>query len=90
MRLHEIMGIESNRRWGVCSLNEFRKVYVVSSFLHAFPNLNLPYSSLVSNVSIRSLCLKTSIFIPSSLFQLLGMELRPGGRADCGTSLLQY
>ncbi|KAI0060754.1 linoleate diol synthase, partial [Artomyces pyxidatus] len=25
MRLHEIMGIESNRRWGVCSLNEFRK-----------------------------------------------------------------
>ncbi|KAF8265064.1 heme peroxidase [Lactarius quietus] len=23
MRLHEIMGIESNRRWGVCSLNEF-------------------------------------------------------------------
>ncbi|KAI0306151.1 linoleate diol synthase [Multifurca ochricompacta] len=26
MRLHEIMGIESNRRWGVCSLNEFRKV----------------------------------------------------------------
>ena len=26
MRLHEIMGIEANRRWGVCSLNEFRKV----------------------------------------------------------------
>ncbi|KAI9509771.1 linoleate diol synthase [Russula earlei] len=25
MRLHEVMGIESNRRWGVCSLNEFRK-----------------------------------------------------------------
>ncbi|KAH9056263.1 linoleate diol synthase [Lactarius vividus] len=25
MRLHEIMGIEANRRWGVCSLNEFRK-----------------------------------------------------------------
>jgi cytochrome P450 len=25
MRLHEIMGIEQNRRWGVCSLNEFRK-----------------------------------------------------------------
>ncbi|TFY76746.1 hypothetical protein EWM64_g7266 [Hericium alpestre] len=25
MRLHEIMGIESNRKWGVCSLNEFRK-----------------------------------------------------------------
>jgi hypothetical protein len=25
MRLHEIMGIEQNRRWGVCSLNDFRK-----------------------------------------------------------------
>ncbi|EIW79353.1 putative linoleate diol synthase [Coniophora puteana RWD-64-598 SS2] len=25
MRLHEIMGIEANRAWGVCSLNEFRK-----------------------------------------------------------------
>ncbi|KZV63573.1 linoleate diol synthase [Peniophora sp. CONT] len=25
MRLHEIMGIQSNRRWGVCSLNDFRK-----------------------------------------------------------------
>lgn len=25
MRLHEILGIEQNRRWGVCSLNEFRK-----------------------------------------------------------------
>ena len=26
MRLHEIMGIEQNREWGVCSLNDFRKV----------------------------------------------------------------
>ncbi|KAG5723411.1 Psi-producing oxygenase C [Termitomyces sp. T112] len=25
MRLHEIMGIEQNRRWGVCSLNDFRQ-----------------------------------------------------------------
>ncbi|KAG1795206.1 heme peroxidase [Suillus plorans] len=25
MRLHEIMGIEANRAWGVCSLNDFRK-----------------------------------------------------------------
>ncbi|KAJ7898460.1 linoleate diol synthase [Mycena leptocephala] len=25
MRLHEIMGIEQNRRWGVCGLNDFRK-----------------------------------------------------------------
>jgi linoleate 10R-lipoxygenase len=26
MRPHEIMGIEANRSWGVCSLNDFRKV----------------------------------------------------------------
>ncbi len=26
MRLHEIMGIEQSRKWGVCSLNDFRKV----------------------------------------------------------------
>ena len=26
------MGIEANRRWGVCSLNEFRKVFDVLSF----------------------------------------------------------
>ncbi|KAF7430838.1 hypothetical protein PC9H_006552 [Pleurotus ostreatus] len=25
MRLHEIMGIEQNRAWGVCSLNDFRQ-----------------------------------------------------------------
>ncbi|OAX41520.1 heme peroxidase [Rhizopogon vinicolor AM-OR11-026] len=25
MRLHEVMGIEANRAWGVCSLNDFRK-----------------------------------------------------------------
>lgn len=25
-----MMGIESNRRWGVCSLNEFRKVMIFS------------------------------------------------------------
>ncbi|CAK5283072.1 unnamed protein product [Mycena citricolor] len=25
MRLHEMMGIEQNRRWGVCSLNDFRR-----------------------------------------------------------------
>jgi len=25
MRLNEIMGIEQSRRWGVCSLNDFRK-----------------------------------------------------------------
>lgn len=25
MRLHEIMGLEQSRRWGVCSLNDFRR-----------------------------------------------------------------
>jgi hypothetical protein len=28
MRLNEIMGIQQSRTWGVCSLNEFRKVSV--------------------------------------------------------------
>ncbi|KAI9456900.1 linoleate diol synthase [Russula earlei] len=35
MKVHEIMGIEASRRWGVCSLNEFRKV------------LNLTYSNFL-------------------------------------------
>ena len=25
MKLNEVMGIEANRAWGVCSLNDFRK-----------------------------------------------------------------
>ncbi|KAI5116947.1 hypothetical protein M0805_003675 [Coniferiporia weirii] len=36
MRLNEIMGIEQSRRWGVCSLNDFRKflgLKTYSSFL---------------------------------------------------------
>ena len=32
MRLHEIMGIEANRRWGVCSLNDFRQVRGLLNF----------------------------------------------------------
>ncbi|KAJ7281406.1 linoleate diol synthase [Mycena rebaudengoi] len=41
MRLHEMMGIEQNRRWGVCSLNDFRKYLGLkpySSFLDWNPN----------------------------------------------------
>jgi len=41
MRVHEIMGIESARRWGVCSLNEFRKflgLKTYSSFLEWNPS----------------------------------------------------
>ena len=33
MRLHEIMGIEANRKWGVCNLNEFRKVKLLLLYL---------------------------------------------------------
>ncbi len=44
MRLHEIMGIEANRRWGVCSLNEFRKVF------HWI--LQFPEYSLTSTVAV--------------------------------------
>ncbi|KAG0709341.1 heme peroxidase [Suillus ampliporus] len=41
MRLHEIMGIEANRSWGVCSLNDFRKflgLKTYTSFLEWNPN----------------------------------------------------
>ena len=38
MRLHEIMGIEQNRRWGVCSLNDFRKFLGLK---RGYSNLNL-------------------------------------------------
>ncbi|GLB41915.1 putative animal haem peroxidase [Lyophyllum shimeji] len=32
MRLHEIMGIEQNRAWGVCSMNDFRKYLGLKPF----------------------------------------------------------
>ncbi|KIM44733.1 hypothetical protein M413DRAFT_442688 [Hebeloma cylindrosporum] len=32
MRLNEIMGIEQNRKWGVCSLNDFRKFLGLKPF----------------------------------------------------------
>ncbi|KAJ2936955.1 hypothetical protein H1R20_g146, partial [Candolleomyces eurysporus] len=32
MRLNEIMGIEQSRKWGVCSLNEFRKYLGLKTF----------------------------------------------------------
>ncbi len=35
MRMHEMMGIEQNRQWGVCSLNDFRKASYISS--NSFP-----------------------------------------------------
>ncbi|KZT10132.1 linoleate diol synthase [Laetiporus sulphureus 93-53] len=41
MRLHEIMGIESNRKWGCCSLNDFRQFIGLkrySSFLEWNPD----------------------------------------------------
>lgn len=39
MRLNEIMGIEQSRRWGVCSLNDFRKVSSVSVSTHLYLTL---------------------------------------------------
>ncbi|KAF9240684.1 heme peroxidase [Melanogaster broomeanus] len=41
MRVNEIMGIESNRTWGVCSLNDFRKflgLKTYTTFLEWNPN----------------------------------------------------
>jgi hypothetical protein len=45
MRLHEIMGIEQNRRWGVCSLNDFRKVSLCAELLRADEHLTLSVTS---------------------------------------------
>lgn len=45
MRLHEIMGLEQSRRWGVCSLNEFRRFlglkgeFFVPKWLWTVPNV---------------------------------------------------
>ena len=38
LRVVEIMGIEQNRRWGVCSLNDFRKFLGLK---RGYSNLNL-------------------------------------------------
>ncbi|KAK2463514.1 hypothetical protein APHAL10511_004265 [Amanita phalloides] len=46
MRLNEIMGIEQNRQWGVCSLNDFRKFIGLKSY-NSFLEWN-------SNVEIAS------------------------------------
>ena len=70
MRLHEIMGIEANRRWGVCSLNEFRKV---CNFIFVY-NLrsvsNLTRSSLASSVSTQCLP-RQPTSNPDFFFQLM-------------------
>jgi hypothetical protein len=77
MRLHEIMGIESNRRWGVCSLNEFRKVFSFNSFPEYSLTSLAEHSSLVSGVSIKfpSLLSSPSPLMICSLLDFLGMEL---------------
>lgn len=52
MRLHEIMGIEANRRWGVCSLNDFRKVgHRSPSYHEVMLTIDITPSSLASSVS---------------------------------------
>jgi len=53
MKLHEVMGIEANRRWGVCSLNEFRKVPSFILLRIVDCNSHICCSSLALNVSIR-------------------------------------
>jgi len=52
MRLQEIMGIESNRRWGVCSLNDFRKVFHFL-FISVTYDIKLRRSSFASNVGVK-------------------------------------
>ncbi|KAH9967528.1 linoleate diol synthase [Russula dissimulans] len=55
MKVHEVMGIEANRRWGVCSLNEFRKFLGLkpySSFLEWNSNSEIAEAAerLYSNI----------------------------------------
>ena len=40
MRMVDVMGLEQSRRWGVCSLNEFRKFLGLKSEFELFsPNV---------------------------------------------------
>ncbi|KAK0469345.1 linoleate diol synthase [Desarmillaria tabescens] len=55
MRLHEILGIEQNRHWGVCSLNDFRKFLGLrpfSTFLewNSDPNIAFAAEKLYGNI----------------------------------------
>ena len=55
MRLHEIMGIEQNRKWGVCSLNDFRAVshfHTVSAELTLFVFTSIWVLNVRSSVHI--------------------------------------
>ncbi|KAF9047120.1 heme peroxidase [Hymenopellis radicata] len=48
MRLHEVMGIEQNRQWGTCSMNEFRKflgLKTYSSFLEWNSNPDVAHAA---------------------------------------------
>ena len=40
MRVNEIMGLEQSRRWGICSLNEFRKFLGLKSKLELFHRMS--------------------------------------------------
>jgi hypothetical protein len=41
MRLHEVMGLEQSRAWGVCTMNEFRKFIGLKRELFILANLPL-------------------------------------------------
>ena len=55
MRLHEVMGIEQNRAWGVCSLNDFRRVSQPTS-----PIWMKPYTDSPSVLSVPRI--ETSVY----------------------------
>lgn len=77
MRLHEIMGIEQNRKWGVCSLNDFRKassspcIYtlVVLTYLWCIQFLGLKSKQL--NLHPERSPIKECL---DSIYQLQGVE----------------
>lgn len=45
MRVNEIMGLEQSRRWGICSLNEFRKFLGLKSEFELF-SLYVTFSNI--------------------------------------------
>ncbi len=66
------MGIESNRRWGVCSLNEFRKACVSVHLLRFLPN---SISSLLQFLGLKSRqCLLHKVALESNVTFLTEYE----------------
>ncbi|KAF5328311.1 hypothetical protein D9611_014635 [Ephemerocybe angulata] len=81
MRLNEIMGIELNRKWGVCSLNEFRKylgLKTYSSFLEWNSNPEIARAAELLYGDIENLELYTGLQAEEAKPFVDGAGLCPG------------